>query len=85
MTTTTEPQTQPADITAFLTDLARTAKAEKTRRVYRSARRCPPLAFAPVRPRRRHDGLAAGQFDRPVQRVGGRPPDGVVRHRAMGV
>ena len=36
MTTTTDPQTQPADITAFLTDLARTAKAEKTWRAYRS-------------------------------------------------
>ncbi len=36
MTRTTEPQTQPADITAFLSDLARTATAEKTWRAYRS-------------------------------------------------
>ncbi len=34
--TTPEPATQPADITAFLTDLARTAKGEKTWRAYRS-------------------------------------------------
>jgi site-specific recombinase XerD len=32
----TEPTTQPADITAFLTDLARTTRAEKTWRAYRS-------------------------------------------------
>jgi site-specific recombinase XerD len=33
---TTEPSTQPADITAFLTDLARDAKGEQTWRAYRS-------------------------------------------------
>ena len=31
-----QPTDQPADITAFLTDLARTAKGEKTWRAYRS-------------------------------------------------
>src|SRR5215213_5809119 len=36
MMSTPEPPTQPADITAFLTDLARTAKGEKTWRAYRS-------------------------------------------------
>src|SRR5215207_3148050 len=36
MTPTTEPQTQAPDITAFLTDLARTPAAEKTWRAYRS-------------------------------------------------
>ena len=36
MMTTSEPQSQPADITAFLTDLARTATAEKRWRAYRS-------------------------------------------------
>src|SRR3712207_791560 len=34
--TSTEPHTQPADITAFLADLALTAKGEKTWRAYRS-------------------------------------------------
>ena len=34
--TTEQPAEQPADITAFLTDLARTAKGEKTWRAYRS-------------------------------------------------
>ena len=37
MTTATEPQTQPADSTALLTDLARTVRAEKTWRAYRAA------------------------------------------------
>jgi site-specific recombinase XerD len=36
MMTTTEAATQPADITAFLTDLAGEAKGEKTWRAYRS-------------------------------------------------
>jgi site-specific recombinase XerD len=36
MMTTTDPQTQAADITAFLTALAGDAKAEKTWRAYRS-------------------------------------------------
>ena len=36
MTTRPELPTQPADITAFLTDLAREAKAKKTWRAYRS-------------------------------------------------
>src|SRR5215207_6802670 len=36
MTTTTEPQTHAPDITAFLTDLAREPRAEKTWRAYRS-------------------------------------------------
>src|ERR671918_261205 len=36
MKTEIESPTQPADITAFLTDLARTPKAEKTWRAYRS-------------------------------------------------
>src|SRR5215207_7743978 len=36
MTTTTEPQTQAPDITAFLTDLAREPRSEKTWQAYRS-------------------------------------------------
>jgi len=36
MQTETEPHDHPADLTAFLTDLARQAKAEKTWRAYRS-------------------------------------------------
>ena len=36
MMTRKQPTEQPADITAFLTDLARTAKGEKTWRAYRS-------------------------------------------------
>jgi integrase/recombinase XerD len=36
MTSRTEAQTQPADITAFLTDLARQARSEKTWQAYRS-------------------------------------------------
>src|SRR5687768_15992885 len=36
MTTATEPKTQPADITAFLTDMALEPRSEKTWMAYRS-------------------------------------------------
>src|SRR5207244_12184660 len=41
------------------------------------------VMLVPVSVRSREDGLGAGRVRRSIQRIGGRAPDGVVRHRAM--